>query len=61
MVQPRLRDRDRGETVGLSQLGDEVHLTERIARVPLGFYIDAALYAPACRVGAVVGDPIRFS
>ena len=59
--QPGLRNRDRGETAWLSNLGDEVHFAQRIARIPFRFDVDAALDAPARGVGAVVGDQIRLS
>ena len=61
MVQPCLRDRDRGEIIRLANLGDEIHFSERVARIPLRFDVDAALDAPARGVGAVVGEQIRFS
>jgi hypothetical protein len=60
MMQPRLGHGDRGKSV-VHQAGDEVHFAQRIARVPLRFYINAFGDRPARRVRAVVGDEIRLS
>jgi hypothetical protein len=45
----------------VDQAGDEVHFAQRIARIPLRFYINAFGDRPARRVGAVVSDQIRLS
>src|SRR5919106_2726587 len=56
-VEPSLCDRD-GRKAGFDEWRDEVHLALRVARVPLGLYIDATRDLPAGAVRAVVLDEI---
>ena len=57
-VEPGLGDRDVGKSGGTPQAVDEVHLADRVARIPLGLEIDRLNDVVAARIGQIVGRQI---